>query len=102
MKKLKLLLFGLIALATVSSCSPISTSNKTDIPAEVIKLRDNKSFDTTISVSTDKRTYVFDRKSPANDYVTTIDKVSYENSSILAGLIIGVLLTLFIMSLFKY
>lgn len=101
MKNFKLVLLGLLALVAVSSCSPTPTSSKTDIPVEVVKLKENKSFDTTISIATDTKTYVFDRKSPTNDYVTTIDKESHENAALIGGIILGALIAFFVCALFS-
>lgn len=98
--KIKLFLLGLIAVIGFASCSPTSTNRKTDIPIEIVKLKENKAFDTTLTLATEKETYVFDYKSATNDYVTTVRKESDENSLFLVGLFCGVLLALFIGAVF--
>lgn len=98
--KIKSLLLGLVAVIGLASCSSTPTNRKTDIPIEIVKLKENKAFDTTLTLATEKETYVFDYKSPTNDYVTTVKKGSDENSLFIAGLICGFLLALFFAAVF--
>lgn len=97
--KLKLILIALIASIAVTSCEPVPTNKKTDIPVEVVKLKEIKNFDTLLVINTDKKMYQFDYKSTTNDYVTTIDKTNDEKSAVFFGMVLGVLLSFLVIGI---
>lgn len=90
--KIRNILFALLATIAVASCSPTPTNKKTDIPVEVVKLKEIKKFDTLLVVNAEKQIYQFDYKT--TDYVTTIDKTKDENSPVFLGMFFGAILTL--------
>ena len=52
--KIKSLLFALLATIVVASCAPTPTNKKTDIPVQVVKLKEIKKFDTLLVINTEK------------------------------------------------
>lgn len=98
MKNLKLIIFVLISLVTISSCEPTATNRKTDIPVEVVKLKELKHFDTSLTISTNEDTYVF--AYGTNDYITTTPKKDYSGMCVIFGIFIGVIITLVLGALF--
>lgn len=94
MKNLKLILLGLISAIAISSCTPTSNYNKTDLPIEIVELKEAKKFDTTLLINTDKHAFQFSYET--NNYITTIDKTRDENSPLMAGIIIGFIFGIFV------
>lgn len=96
--KIRNILLALLATIAVASCAPTPTNKKTDIPVEVVKLKEIKKFDTLLVVNSEKQMYQFDYKT--NDYVTTMDKTKDENSPVIMGMFFGVILTLILVAIF--
>ncbi len=58
----KLLLFSLLDIFMFTACEQ-QTVKKSDLPIEVVKLKETQKFDTILSINTDKKVYLFDKQS---------------------------------------
>ena len=58
---MKKLLFLLMVIMTLMSCNQ-PTVTKTDLPIEIVSLKEAKKFDTTLTITTDSRVYIFSKQ----------------------------------------
>ena len=79
---MKKLLFIVFALIVFTSCTE-QTVKKTDLPIEIVKLKEYNQFDTTYTIQTDKKVFLFDNK---KEYVGSY---SIENYGMAEGIVTG-------------
>lgn len=92
MKKLLFIVFALIAF---TSCTQ-QTVNKTDLPIEVVKLKESNQFDTTYTIQTDKKVFLFDDK---KKYVGSYSVENNKGTLFWIGLVFGLfILLIFLLS----
>jgi len=90
---MKKLLFILITTLTLSSCTE-PTLHKTDLPIEVVSLREEGRFDTILETRTDQKIYRFSKE---RVYLNTINQIQAKGfDTFFLGLIIGFFITLLI------
>lgn len=89
MKKLLLILFGVILFA---SCGH-PTVEKKDLPIEVVKLKEVNSFDTVLHITTDEHVFIFDKN---KEYKGRYSITNEESSLFWLGLVLGLFLLLII------
>jgi hypothetical protein len=94
---MKKLLFIVFALIVFTSCTT-QTVNKTDLPIEVVKLKESNQFDTTYTISTDKKVFLFDDK---KEYVGAYKIENDDSGLFYVGLFIGFLVLLFFIVFLK-
>lgn len=80
---MKYILLLLITIGLFSCGYP--TVNKTDLPIEVVKLKEQQSFDTLLVIKTEKQTYLFEK----NEYIG-----SYYNNNQFGSIVIFIIILL--------
>lgn len=93
---MKKLLFIALLLIGITSCNQ-SNFHKTDLPIEVVSLKDAQKFDTLYTIQTENNVYFFDKTN--KEYITTINKESDFSGGVILGIISGASLFFFIMLL---
>ena len=88
MKKLLFIVFALIAF---TSCR--QTVTKTDLPIEIVKLKESNQFDTTYTIQTDKKVFLFNGK---KEYVGSY---KIENDDLGGGMAAGIMLMAFLIAI---
>jgi len=89
MKKLLFIVFVLIAF---TSCTH-QTVEKTDLPIEIVKLKESNQFDTTYTITTYEKVFVFDVK---KEYLGTYMLKNTDSVLFWLGLIIGFIIILMV------
>lgn len=91
MKKLLILTIAIIGLSITSCNEP--TVQKTDLPIEVVTLKETAKFDTIYSIETEKKTYLFNNK---HEYLGAYKKQNEEGESFIFGIWVALLIIGFI------
>ena len=86
---MKKLLFILMVTMTLMSCNE-SSLVKTDLPIEVVSLKEAKKFDTILTINTDMRVFTFSKQ---EEYQGSYSKTNGEKG--LALILIAILLIVF-------
>ena len=89
---IKKLLFVTFVLITFASCTH-QTVEKKDLPIEVVELKELNGFDTTYTITTDIRVFVFDAK---KEYLGTYRVENSDFNLFWLGLLIGLLILLMV------
>lgn len=90
---MKKLLFLLLIVVGLSSCEEPNIK-KSDLPIEVVTLKDNQKFDTVLVIETEKKLYQFTKN---KEYIGVTDKI---NESFSIPFLITFILTIVFFGLF--
>lgn len=85
---MKKLLFVAFVLITFASCTH-QTVEKKDLPIEVVELKELNGFDTTYTITTDKKVFVFNSK---KEYLGTYMIENSDSELFWLGLLVGLII----------
>lgn len=92
----KLLLFSLLAMFMFTSCEQ-QTIKKSDLPIEVVKLKETQKFDTILSIPTEKKVFLFKKDT---EYIGTYEVINEDSLLFYLGLGFGFFITLLLVNTF--
>ena len=88
----KLILFSLLAMFIFTSCEQ-PTIKKSDLPIEVVKLKETQKFDTILSIPTEKKVFLFKKDT---EYIGTYKVTNDDSLLFYLGLGFGLIITLIV------
>ena len=91
----KLILFSLLAMFIFTSCEQ-PTIEKSDLPIEVVKLKETQQFDTILSIPTEKKVFLFKKDT---EYIGTYKVTNDDSILFYFGLGLGFSITLSLASI---
>ena len=92
----KLILFSLLAMFMFTSCEQ-PTIKKSDLPIEVVKLKETQKFDTILSIPTEKKVFLFKKDT---EYIGTYKVTNDDSILFYFGLGLGFFIILSLVNIF--